>query len=620
MTCKATPILPPDQLDIPAILERYQIERDRRLRPEGQDQYARADTLIDDFYEADPHMPLIEREPISEDLEIAILGAGWAGIQAAYHLKQAGVNGFRTIDLAGDFGGCWYWNRYPGLQCDNESYAYMRLLEETDYIPSKKFADGWEIREHFQRIANQFGLYENALFHTQITSLQWDEVINRWRIETNRGDDIHARFVVMCGGPSNTPKLPGVPGIDSFKGKVFHTSRWDYDYTGGDPKTHELPKLADKRVAILGTGASSIQAVPYLGEYARQVYVIQRTPSSVDVRNNQPSDPDWVKSLEPGWTTRRRDNYHHFAQFGFERGEVDQVCDIWTEINRNLAAQFDEEDWPELTFEEFFERREIMDVQVMDRLRRRVAEIVEDRETAEALMPWYSMICKRPTSNDEYYPTFNRPNVELIDVSQTRGLEQITEKGFMVRGQEYEVDCLILASGYEITSELSRRMGIKTIEGRNGLSLYDHWADGYRTLHGNTAHGFPNMFFSGLIQGGLNISLPTILGQQAEHIAYLIKQARDRGAVCIEATEEAQDAWVRDIRATAIDLTEAVKSCTPGYYNNEGEETVRWYLGETYGPGWFAFLDLMEEWRSGDHLPGLIVTQEPSASDEIQPA
>ena len=610
MTCEPTPVLPLEQLDIPAIKERYRIEREKRLRPEGQKQYLRADKLVEDFYEVDPYKPFIEREPISEDLEIAILGGGWSGILAAYHLKKKGISGFRTIDLAGDFGGCWYWNRYPGIQCDNESYCYIPLLEETDYVPSKKFADGWEIREHFQRIGNQFGLYENALFHTLITSLKWDDGIKRWRIETHRGDDIRARFVILCGGPTNTPKLPGVPGMQDFKGKVFHTSRWEYDYTGGDPKNPELSKLADRRVAIVGTGASSIQAVPYLGRFAKQLYVIQRTPSSVDVRNNHSTDPEWAASLTPGWSQRRRDNYHHYAHSGFQPGEPDLVCDIWTEINRNIAAEFDRDGWRELSVEEFLTKRENMDFQVMDRLRRRVEEIVEDKETAEALKPWYSIVCKRPTSNDEYYPTFNRPNVKLIDVSETRGLEKITENGFVHRGEEFEVDCIIFASGFEVTSELSRRWGIKTIEGRDGLSLYDHWEDGYKTLHGNTSHGFPNMFFTGLIQGGLHISLPNILGHQVEHIAYLIDQAQKKGAASIEPSEAAQDAWVRDIRASAVDITEAVLNCTPGYYNNEGEEKIRWYLGESWGPGWFDFIRLIEEWREGDELPGMILASE----------
>jgi cation diffusion facilitator CzcD-associated flavoprotein CzcO len=611
MIRQSTDVPPASQLDIPALRAKYEAERDKRLRSEGQKQYRRVESLIGDFYEDDPHVPIVPREPVSDDIEVAVLGAGWAGILTAYRLKQAGITNVRTIDLAGDFGGCWYWNRYPGIQCDNESYCYMGLLEETGYVPSRRFADGAEIFAHFQRIATKFGLYDNALFHTRVEALDWDASIERWRITTNRGDDIRARFVTMGLGPTNTPKLPGVPGIERFQGKVFHSSRWDYDYTGGGSTDFTLDKLADKRVAIVGTGASSIQATPYLGRHAKQLYVIQRTPSSVDVRNNLPTDPAWEASLEPGWQEHRRDNYHRFTHSGFKPDEHDMVGDIWTELNRNISAEMHEMgSWRELGFEEFFAWRETMDYQVMERLRRRVDAIVEEPETAESLKPYYRIICKRPTSNDEYYPTFNRPNVRLIDVSATRGLEGLTEKGFLYRREEIEVDCIIFASGFEVTSDLRTRWTLDHITGRDGASLYDHWEDGYRTLHGTMAHGFPNLFFQGLIQGGLHVAVPAVLDQQASHIAWLIGQAQARGATSIEPTAEGEAQWVRDIHASNFDLTPIVRACTPGYYNNEGEEKVRWFLGDSWGPGWQPFLDLIEDWKAKGDLPGMMLTRQ----------
>ena len=383
MITNATNVPSPDELDIPAIKARYRAERDKRLRKEGQGQYVRVDSLLDGFYDEDPYMPVAPREPLVEDIDVAVLGAGWSGTLAAYHLKKAGISDFRVIDHAGDFGGCWYWNRYPGIECDNEAYCYIALLEETNYVPSKRFAPGWEIFEHFQRIGKTFGLYDHALFHTRIETLRWDEASQRWLISTNRGDLIRARFVAMGAGPTNTPKLPGVPGIGAFKGQVFHTSRWNYDYTGGDWKNPVLDKLGDQTVAIIGTGATSVQAVPYLGKYAKQVYVIQRTPSSVDVRKNGATDPAWQASLKPGWQADRRDNYHRFTHSGFKPGEVELVGDIWTEMNRNLAYEFEQTGWPDpLTPEHFWALRERMDFQVMERLRRRVEEIVEDKATA----------------------------------------------------------------------------------------------------------------------------------------------------------------------------------------------------------------------------------------------
>jgi cation diffusion facilitator CzcD-associated flavoprotein CzcO len=414
---KCEPTNTPKTVDIPALRAKYAQERDKRLHPEGQKQYVQPKGELAANYAADPHMPIKPRAAVNEDLEVAILGAGWTGVLAGYHLTNAGITNFRHIDLAGDFGGVWYWNRYPGLQCDNDAYCYLPLLEEMGFMPSKKFSDGFEIMDYMQSIARRFGFDKSGLFHTLTTGLRWDDKIKRWHITTNRGDQIRARFVIMANGLLNIPKLPGVPGINDFKGHMFHTARWDYSYTGGSHRNTVLDKLGDKRVAIVGTGATAAQAIPFLGKYAKQLYVIQRTPSTVDERANLATDPEWVKTLKPGWQKERQANFHRAAMEAFMPGEPDMVCDIWTEISRNLAAELAAEGWPQLSFEQFMARRENVDYRVMERLRQRAATLVNDPATAEALKPWYRFLCKRPLSNDEYYPTFNRPNVKLIDVS-----------------------------------------------------------------------------------------------------------------------------------------------------------------------------------------------------------
>jgi cation diffusion facilitator CzcD-associated flavoprotein CzcO len=483
----------------------------------------------------------------------------------------------------------------------------MPLLEETGYMPTKKFADGHEIFQHCQRIATHYDLYKHALFHTLIKTLRWDASIQRWRVGTNRGDDVKARFVVLAMGPLNKPKFPGIRGIKDFKGKMFHTARWDYDYTGGEWKNPVLDKLADKKVAIVGTGATAIQVVPHLGKYAKQLYVVQRTPSSVDLRNNTPTDPGWVKTLKLGWQQARIANFHHGAMERFARGEPDLICDIWTEINRNISSDLEAEAWPELSYAEYMARREVVDYRVMERLRRRVDAIVKDKETAEALKPYYRFLCKRPCSNDDYYPTFNRPNVKLVDVSMTQGVERMTEKGFVHNGIEYEIDCMIFASGYEITSALKRRWGIDVIAGREGLSLYDHWADGFRTHHGMMTYGFPNLFFTGFTQAGLNATNSVTFISQGRHIGYIAAEALKRGAKTVEPSIEAQEAWIQHIRETAIDVSQFARECTPGYFNNEGEKNFRWYLGEPYGPGFYAFEELLKKWRDRGSLEGLVL-------------
>ncbi len=606
MTCQVTDLPPSEEIDIPAMKERYRQEREKRVQPALGEQYApSSDHLTHDTYEHDPFTPVVPRDALSEEIDVAVLGAGFTGVIASYHLTQAGVTDFRVIDHAGNFGGTWYWNRYPGIQCDNDAYCYLPLLEETGFMPSKKFSDGKEIYDYIQSIADKFDFRDKGIFHTLVTSIKWDESIKRWRITTNRDDDIRAQFIIMAGGTLSTPKFPGVPGVHQFKGKMFHTSRWDFEYTGGEWEKPVLDNLKDKRVAILGTGATSIQAVPYLGKYAKQLYVIQRTPSSVDERPNPPTDPEWVKTLEPGWQKARIQNFLRAANEIIPPGDPDLICDIWTEINRNLNAELEAQGWPQITMEEFFARRELMDFRVMERLRRRVDTLVEDKATAEALKPQYRFMCKRPLSNNDYYATFNQPNVKLIDVSATQGLEAMTEKGFIADGVEYEIDCMIFASGFEVTSDLKRRWGFETLEGRNGVSIYDYWANGPLTLHGSMAHNFPNMFFTGYVQNGLNGTTTEQFGSQGYHAAYIISQALKRGVAAVEPTQEAQDAYVNQFNEIALDLSSFLQECTPSYFTNEGDSQPKWFLFRGWGYGWDNFRDMLQAWRDKGDLEGL---------------
>jgi cyclohexanone monooxygenase len=593
------------EVDLPALRTKYLYERDKRLRPEGQKQYLVTEGDFAEFYEGDPYMPVVPRLPISEDIDVAIIGGGFAGLIAAADVRQVGISSFRVIELAGDFGGAWYWNRFPGIQNDTEGYCYLPLLEEVGYVPKEKYSHGDEVFEHAQRIGRHFGLYDHAIFSTLVRSLEWDEEIKRWRIGTNRDDDIRARFVIMCQGPFNRPKLPGIPGIKDFKGHTFHSARWDYEYTGGD-MNGGLDKLAGKRVAIIGTGASGIQAIPHLARSAQHLYVFQRTPSYIAERGDVPTDPEWANTLRPGWQKERQRNFHTGAFEFYAPGQPDLICDAWTEVNRNVAAHLDATDgWAELTPEKYVELRELHDYRAMQRQRDRIDAIVEDPKTAEALKPYYRFLCKRPCFSDEYLPTFNRPNVTLVDVSGTKGVERITEKGIIAHGVEHEVDCIIFASGFEITTDLDRRLGVQPFAGRDGLSLYDHWAKGYRTLHGLTSHGFPNLFWTGFIQGGVTASTNAMFEQQARHIAYIISQAQALGASIVEPTEEAVDQWCTTVKETAVDNSNFERECTPGYYNNEGEELRRSHLGEPYWPGFYAMEDLLQAWRDSGEMKGL---------------
>ncbi len=602
----------PADIDIDALREKYAQERAKRLRPEGADQYLELEGEFAEFYEIDPYTTVTARDPIVENAEVVILGGGFAGLLAGAYLKKAGVQGIRVIEMAGDFGGVWYWNRFPGIQCDNDAYCYIPMLEELGFMPSKKFADGAEIFQHCRNMGKHFGLYDGALFSTQVRELHWDDSAKRWRISTDRGDEIAARFVVMAQGSYNRPKLPGIPGIKEFRdagGHVFHSARWDYDYTGGDADGG-LEKLADKRVALVGTGATGIQLVPHLGRDAKELFVFQRTPSSVDERANTPTDPDWAAALQPGWQEERKRNFHNWSPFvGVVFGEPDLVCDFWTELGRNLTARIaGSADPTAVTIEQIMAFREEEDYKIMERLRRRIEAIVDDPDTAESLKPYYRFMCKRPCSSEQYLATFNRPNVTLVDVAESKGVERLTSRGIVANGIEYDVYCVIFASGFEISTEISRRYAIDRIVGRDGLSLFEYWKDRYQTLHGMTSRGFPNQFFMGFIQGGVSANTTAMFEQQAQHIAYIIAEAQNRGATTVEPSKDGQDAWVATVRELAIDNSAFELSCTPGYYNNEGRGGAVGngsFLGDFYSPGFYAFDELIAEWRAKGDLDGL---------------
>ena len=586
--------------DPDALRDKYRQERDKRVRDDGEHQYIELSGDFARYAEEDPYAdPNFTRDAISEDVEVVVIGGGFSGILAGARLREAGVNDFRIIEAGADFGGTWYWNRYPGAQCDIESYCYLPLLEELGYIPKEKYSYVGEIFEHSQRIGEHYKLYDTALLQTRVKELRWDEDIKRWHIATNRGDDLRARFVVMALGTASRAKLPGIPGIETFKGHSFHTSRWDYDYTGGDTKG-DLHKLADKRVAVIGTGATAIQCVPYVGASAKETYVFQRTPSCVDLRGNKPTDYEWAKTLQPGWQRARRENFAAIVTGG--AFEEDLVSDGWTDIFRNVMA-LPKSDKP-MSPEEIGQVMEIADFKKMNSIRNRVDETVTNPDAAESLKPWYRQFCKRPTFNDEFLPTFNRPNVTLVDVSESKGVERITPTGIVANGKEYEVDCIIYASGFEISSAFKRRIGFE-IYGRDGLSLYDYYVDGFRTLHGHSSRNFPNWFYIGVGQNGLSVNMTAMFDDQAKHISYIISEVKRRNAVAVEPTAEAEEAWVEVIRGLAITNRDFQNACTPGYYNNEGGERSGGLNGQTFTPGINKFNALLAEWREKGDLEGL---------------
>ena len=586
------------EFDPQELRQKYRFERDKRLRAEGNEQY----TDISDFaeYLQDPYMDSVTREPLFDEVEVAVIGGGFGGLLAGARLREAGIEDIRMIEKGGDFGGTWYWNRYPGAACDVESYIYLPLLEEIGYIPTQKYSQAPEILEHSRAIARHFDLYRNACLQTEVTELRWDEAQLRWVIRTNRGDQMRARYVVMANGPLHRPKLPGIKGIETFKGHTFHTSRWDYEYTGGD-SNGGLSKLKGKRIGIIGTGATAVQCVPHLGASADQLFVFQRTPSSIDVRNNRPTDPQWAASLEPGWQKERMNNFNALVSGGF--AEVDLVNDGWTDIIGNLLIRLRQDASPDLSPEGLARNLELADFEKMEQIRSRVENIVSDPSTAEHLKPWYRQFCKRPCFHDDYLATFNRPTVELIDTDGL-GVDCVTEKGVVVKGVEYEVDCLIYATGFEVGTNFSRRAGYE-IYGIGGKSLTEHWQDGARTFHGFHSHGFPNCFIVSGVQSGFTVNFPHMLEEQARHIAHILEHAQTNNIKRIEVTEKSEEWWVERIISLSQNNIQFLESCTPGYYNNEGKPAARGVQSGSYGGGPVAFVQVLEQWRAEGDMRGL---------------
>ena len=589
--------------DAQDIRRRYAAERDIRLRPDGNSQYIATEAQFS-HYADDPYAEPFTRASIHDHVTVAIVGGGYGGVLGGLHLSRAGIKDVRIIEKGGDFGGVWYWNRYPGLRCDTESYVYMAESESIGLVASEKYARGAEIRESIHQIARKAGLYDKACLQTEVTGMQWDEQQRLWRVQTDRGDDFTAQFVMLANGLLAKPKLPGIPGMEQYRGHTFHTSRWDYDYTGGGP-TDALNGLRNKKVGVVGTAATGIQLIPHVAKSAEHLYVFQRTPAAVDVRANAPTDDAWARSLPPGWQDERVQNFERTVA-GLEC-EEDMVADRFSAVGRlfnGSVAWAQRELKRTLSPEEIGFMSETLDNQMMERIRKRVDEVVKDPATAEALKPWHRRMCKRPLFSDDYLPTFNRPNVTLVD-TKGRGIERLTEEGPVVDGQEYEVDCLIFATGYETGQGFDRRAGF-SVTGRNGLDLNDYWHAGMLSFQGSFVRDFPNCLFVFWGNTPLSFAHTFVLNEQGKHLAYVVSEALKRGAKVVEPTLEAVEAHVAEVRAASSSQVAFWKECTPSYFNSEGNPEEAQNLFQNVHPDAAPiFFEKLEKWRQEGHMEGL---------------
>jgi cation diffusion facilitator CzcD-associated flavoprotein CzcO len=587
-----------------AVHAKYLAERDKRLVP---GRAAIRDLATDPHFagfRADPFTPVTPRSPVTEDVDVVIVGGGIAGVLAGTQLRKAGVERIRILDQAGGIGGTWYWNRYPGVMCDVESYIYMPLLEELDYVPRDRYASGEEIRLHLQAIADRYDLVADALFHTGVTAAAWDEDLARWRIRSDRDDEVTCRYYVLAVGILNLMKLPAIPGMERFGGRSFHTARWDYGYTGGGPG-EPLTRLGGKVVGLLGTGASGIQCLPPLAAAAEHVYVFQRTPSAVGVRGNRPTDARFADDLGPGWQRARMDNFQ--ALMLGRAVEEDLVDDGWT---HHYAAVHHPPRWKGMTVEEYLRGGEELDYGIMEEHRRRVDELVADPATAGILKPYYRYLCKRPCFHDEYLDAFNNPNVTLVDCPG--GIERVTERGPVVGGRQYEVDCLVYGTGFEPElTPLYRRAG-HDIVGRGGISLADKWADGAASLFGMMSRGFPNLFVMPAPgqQAVVTVNYTQLAVLGAEFVGRAVALLDRRGVKVFDVSAAAEEAWTRSILDTHVDAGRVLSACTPSRINNEGDPAGMNPRSGNYGRGlgdYFGYRDLLEQWLDAGDCDGLEV-------------
>ncbi|MEZ0123584.1 MAG: flavin-containing monooxygenase [Candidatus Reddybacter sp.] len=547
------------------IKAKFAEERDLRLnfRPEGTGQFnSNLDGDLAHFGEDTYNRDVEPRDALTDTVDVLFIGGGFSALLTTSQLRDIGVESIRIVERGADVGGTWYWNRYPGAACDVVSYDYLPLLDEMDYVPKDRYAKAPEIYEHCQAIAKKYNLYDLAVFQTTVTTTVWNEEENLWHVKTDRGDHMKAKFVVCANGPMSKPKLAKIKGIERFKGHSFHTSRWDYEYTGKD-----LENLKDKRVAIIGTGATAVQAVPQLAKMAKELYVIQRTPSSIDIRNDWPTDPNWARKLQPGWQAKRRQR------------TIDGP--VMTEKQKKTRDA--------MSKEERIQKQENANIDYMMWIHERIGDIVTDKATADALKPWYMFMCKRPCFHDEYLPSFNQPNVHLVD-TKGKGIHEITEKGPVFEGKEYEVDLIIYATGFEV-----QKTGIyNQIVGKNGQEINDKYEDGIRTLFGIQSAGYPNMFIMAGYQASFQFNITDVLQVQGGRIAACIDYARKNNCKSIDITPEIEEWWVQEV-INNRGKTDRNKDCTPGYYNFEGEDNRR--QDGTYNGGFKRYIELIDEMK-----------------------
>ena len=479
----------------------------------------------------------------SNQFDAIVIGAGFAGLCALHRLRDGLGLDVRVFEAADGVGGTWYWNRYPGARCDSESFYYCysfshELAQEWEW--SSRYPEQPEIERYLNHVADRFDLRRDIRLKTRVTRAEFDDASNRWLVQTERGEPVSARFLVAAVGCLSDANLPDIPGRGSFSGEAYHTARWprdDVDFTG-------------KHVGLIGTGSSGIQATPVIAAQARHLTVFQRTPNFTVPAGNAPFRPEVQAAIKRDYAAifdRTRKSIGGFPYFGIDRSTVDVSPEERTKILDEL--------WEEGGFKfvwggfsDIFTDPRANEI-VSEYIRERIRATVTDPETAELLCPYdHPYTSKRPPIDTDYYVTFNRDNVSLVDVRKSP-IREITPAGLRTADTHYDLDVLVYATGFDAMTGSLLRMDIR---GSKGVRLADVWAQGPRTLLGLQVAGFPNLFtITGPGSPSVLVNMPTAIEHHVEWVADCIAHMRRHGRTRIEAAEDAQDAWAEHVAEVA---------------------------------------------------------------------
>ncbi len=478
----------------------------------------------------------------AREVDVVVVGAGIAGLYALKRFRDEGLE-VQVFEAASDVGGTWWWNRYPGARCDIESmdYSYSFSPElEQEWTWTERYATQPEILRYVNHVADRFDLRRQVRFDTRVTSATWDDDAGRWTVTTDQGDNVSAQFCVMAVGCLSAAKDPEIDGIDTFAGPTYHTGRWP----------HEGVDFSGQRVGVIGTGSSGIQSIPLIAQQADHLTVFQRTPNfAMPARN---------RSLDEAWVQERKATYraHRAAMLESHTGVVVELHD------QSALAVSDEE--REATYEAAWESGTLFALlasyndllidpaaneTAAEFVRRRIRELVHDPEVAELLSPrTYPFGAKRACLDTDYYATFNRPNVSLVDVRATPIVE-ITPTGLRTTAADFDLDALVFATGFDaMTGPL---LG-PAITGRKGLTLRDAWAAGPRAYLGIAVSGFPNLFtITGPGSPSVLTNMIVSIEQHVDWVAACIASLRERDLHTIEATPDAESFWVDHVNEVA---------------------------------------------------------------------